>query len=100
MPKKYPREISTIYSKEELLEHINDQLDDSDFNRHCQEVADNLGIDVTVVRELLIDNSFTVLNLLQSSILKKKNIKINITGYFRLVTKLKINPLIFKKKKS
>lgn len=74
------------YSKKELQEHIEKQVDNLKFQEHCQQVADNLNIDVIVVKDLLLNNSFTVLSLIQANVLKNKEVKINITGYFSFIT--------------
>lgn len=76
------------YSKDELRKHIKSEVDNQKFRNHCAEVANNLNIDEEIVRDLLLDNSFTVLSLIQTNVLKNKEIKINITGYFSLITTL------------
>ena len=76
------------YSSKQIAKHVNEQVDNIKFNEHCQQVADNLNVDVTVVKDLLMDNAFTVLSLIQKSILENKVVKINITGYFSFVTTL------------
>lgn len=73
------------YNDEELKELIAKDLDNLSFQKHCEEVADNLNVDPLIVRELLIDNSFTVLSLIQKKVLSDKEVKINITGYFSLI---------------
>lgn len=85
------------YNKVQLEEHIESQVNNLQFQEHCNQVAKNLGIDPIVVKDLLLHNSFLVLSLLQKNVLKNRVIKINITGYFRLVTtliKYKITHLI------
>lgn len=76
------------YNNVELKEHIESQVNNLQFQEHCNQVAKNLDVDPIVVKELLLHNSFLVLSLLQKNVLKNKVIKINITGYFRLVTTL------------
>jgi hypothetical protein len=76
------------YTDQQLKKHITKEVDNLKFNEHCEQVSINLGIDKTVVRELLLHNSFLVLSLLQKNILKNKEVKINITGYFSLITLL------------
>jgi hypothetical protein len=76
------------YNDQQLREHIVSQVDNLQFNQHCQQVADNLKIDVIIVKELLLENSFTVLSLIQKNVLKDKEVKINITGYFSFITTL------------
>jgi hypothetical protein len=76
------------YSNQELQSHINKELDNLNFIKHCDEVAKNLNIDPVVVKELLTHNSFLVLSLIQFYVLKNKEVKINITGYFSFVTTL------------
>lgn len=89
MQKKPIKEIfPKKYSKEEFKKHITEHVDNEQFQRHCQEVANNLNIDVIVVRDLLLDNSLTVLSLIQKNVFSKKEVKINITGYFSLFTTL------------
>lgn len=86
---KYKNDVfSKRYSDQELLNHISTEVDNLKFNEHCNEVAKNLNIDPIVVKELLMNNSFTVLSLIQSSVLKNKEVKINITGYFSFITTL------------
>jgi hypothetical protein len=75
-----------IYTSEELLNHVNSELDNDTFRRHCAEVADNLNIDVVIVEDLLRDNSFQVLSLIQSSVLKEKEVRINIFGFIYFQT--------------
>jgi hypothetical protein len=90
VPKKHTN--SFLFQKKyldiQLKKHILQHVDNTSFNRHCQEVAANLKIDVLVVKELLLDNSFTVLSLIQQNALKNKEVKINITGYFSFITTL------------
>jgi hypothetical protein len=76
------------YTSKELAKHVSQQVDNIKFNEHCQQVAKNLNIDVVVVKDLLLNNSFVVLSLIQSSVLMNKVVKINITGYFSFVTTL------------
>lgn len=76
------------YNDTQLKNHISNEVDNEKFNRHCNEVAKNLNIDPIVVKELLLHNSFTVLSLIQRSVLMNKEIKINITGYFSFITTL------------
>ena len=76
------------YTEDEIKEHISKEVDNLKFEEHCKQVAKNLNIDVVVVKELLMDNSYTVLSLVQKSILKNKVVKINITGFFSFVTVL------------
>lgn len=79
---------SKRYSDKELKQHIVKEVDNLQFQRHCDEVASNLKIDPLVVKEVLLDNSFTVLSLIQKNVLKNKSVKINITGYFSFITTL------------
>lgn len=90
MQKKHTKNnvFEKIYTKEQLEKHISEQVDNLKFNEHCNQVAKNLGIDPIVVKELLLDNSLTVLSLLQKNVRDNKEIKINITGYFSLLTTL------------
>lgn len=76
------------YSNDKLKKHIQLEVENAKFNLHCEEVAKNLNINVTVVKELLLNNSFLVLALIQKSVLQNKVVKINITGYFSFVTTL------------
>ena len=76
------------YTDEELKNHISKEVDNLIFEEHCKEVAMNLNVNPVVVKELLLNNSFTVLSLIQNSVLKNKEIKINITGYFSFITTL------------
>ena len=76
--KRTPKQIEEVLVKE---------LDTPKFEQHCQEVAANLNIDVAIVRDLLINNSLTVVNLLQKKAIKDAFIKINIRGFFSFVTK-------------
>jgi hypothetical protein len=80
------------YTDKGLKELIQKDVDNLEFNKHCEEVAKNLNIDPIVVKDLLLQNSLTVLSLLQKKALKSQEIKINITGYFSLITsKVKYN---------
>ena len=90
MPKKHTKNnvFEKRYTKEQLKEHIYKDVDNLKFQEHCNEVAKNLKIDPVVVRDLLLHNSFIVLWLIQTSVLKNIEIKINITGYFSLITTL------------
>jgi len=76
------------YLQYQLKKHIKKHVENATFERHCHEVADNLKVDVTIVRDLLLNNSLTVLTLIQESVLKNKEVKINITGYFSFITTL------------
>ena len=80
------KRIVKVLSKNEIKDIVNNDVDNSLFNQHCQQVADELNIDLLIVKEALIDNSVSVLHLIQSSILKKKKIKVNIFGYFSFQT--------------
>jgi hypothetical protein len=75
-----------FFTKEMFERKINNDVVNESFENHCNEVAKNLNIDPIVVKELLLDNSLTVLSLLQKSAYKFINIKINITGYFSFTT--------------
>lgn len=89
MPKKHTSKVfDKLYTDNEIKEHIVEQVDNLKFEEHCRQVAQNLNVDIVLVKELLMDNSFTVLSLIQQSILKDKVVKINITGYFSFVTVL------------
>lgn len=89
------------YSDKQLKDLILKDVDNKEFENHCQEVANKLKIHPTVVKDLLIQNSFTVLSLLQKKALKSIEIKINITGYFSLVTsQIKYRLYQLKKKKN
>lgn len=92
MQKKPTRSVfmTKVYTKKELTEYVNKELDNIDFENHCKEVAEKCNVDPLVVKELLIDNSITVLWQLQKSTLDFKKIKINITGYFSLITFFKL----------
>lgn len=79
-------ETTKTYSSKELKDHIKNDVDNESFNRHCQEVADNLKINVVIVKELLLDNAYQTLWLLQKSVTKKKEVKINIFGFFSFQT--------------
>lgn len=81
-----PFTFNKIYNKKELKEHIDNELQNDTFERHCNEVANNLSIDPQIVKDLLKDNSFQVLSLIQESVLKEKEIRINIFGYFYFQT--------------
>jgi hypothetical protein len=90
MPRKHTNSylLQKKYTDTQLQDHIKNQVDNVQFNRHCNEVSQNLGIDVVIVKDLLLNNSFTVLSLIQKCVLKNKAVKINITGYFSFVTVL------------
>lgn len=70
-----------------MEKHILKDVDNEAFAQHCKAIADKMGVDPIVVRELLLDYSFGVLDLLQSAILKNRFIKVNIFGFFSFVTK-------------
>ena len=88
MPKKHTRLFSfnKIFKEKELKEHVDSELENLAFKRHCAEVASNLNIDVKIVEDVLKDNSFQVLSLLQDSVLKEKEIRINIIGFIYFET--------------
>jgi transcription termination factor NusB len=86
------------YNDEQLKSHIHDNVVNEKFEQHCAEVAKNLEIDPIIVKELLLDNSFTVLSLLQKAILKFRYIKVNITGFFSLRTMKNFNKVKYIKK--
>ncbi len=90
MPKKHTSKsvFKKRYTPKQLKEHISINVENEKFNEHCQQVAKNLNIDIIVVKDLLLNNSFTVLSLIQSNVLKNKEVKINITGYFSFITTL------------
>jgi hypothetical protein len=77
-----------IYKDHELQNHIIKHVDNSKFDEHCEQVAKNLNIDPIVVKELLLNNSFVVLSLIQKYVKKNEEIKINITGFFSFITTL------------
>jgi len=76
------------YNLEQLKQHISNEVENLKFQEHCNEVAKNLNVDPIVVKELLLDNSFVVLSLIQKSVLQNKEVKINITGFFSFITTL------------
>lgn len=81
MRKKFINRIHHL-SKEETKKLIKSDVDNVLFDRHCQEVADNLKIDKVIVKELLLDKSYEMLTLIQKKAGCGKLIKINIFGYF------------------
>lgn len=89
MPKKHTRlfSFSKIFKDQELKDHVNSELENEAFKRHCKEVASNLNIDIQVVEDVLKDNSFQVLSLIQNNVLKEKEARINIIGfiYFEII---------------
>ena len=90
MQRKHTRQsvFDKKYNAVELKEHIQSQVDNIQFQEHCNQVAKNLNVDPIVVKDILLHNSFLVLSLLQLNVLKNRVIKINITGYFRFTTTL------------
>ena len=79
--------IRLTYSKKQIQSIVKNQLDIEAFERHCQEVADKLNIDVVIVRELLIDNAEQVLIVLHDAVVKREVIKVNIYGFFSFTTR-------------
>ena len=75
-----------IYSKKQIQEKVKTQLEIEAFERHCNEVAEKLNVDVVIVRELLIDNSQQVLYILQQAVANREVIKVNIYGFFSFTT--------------
>lgn len=87
--KDYP-----YYHPEQMRQHILDNVDIEAFDRHCQQVADNVGVDKIVVRELLLDHAHVTLSLLQVHALRKRCIKINIAGFISFVTTRIKDPIV------
>lgn len=78
----------------EFKERIESSVCNQSFDDHCNQVAAKFNIDPIVVKELLLDNSFTVLKLIQLACIKNAAVKINIRGFFSFITK----PMMYKKK--
>lgn len=81
----------------ELLEYVERELSGSEFQRHCREVAHNLGIDEIVVQDVMKDTSYKALKKIQESIVSNRKVKINIYGFLFFVTQVKTDLLKFVK---
>lgn len=84
MPRKLIRDVRLTYthfSDKDIKEYLNSELDNQSFKNHCQETANNLKLPYEIVEDVLKDQAFQVLKLLQQEALKKKRSKFNIYGF-------------------
>jgi len=69
-----------------LKQKLNTALSVEIFDRHCQEVSEQLGIHKSVVRSVLYNYAFYILKLMQFKVITRKYVKVNIPGYFSFQT--------------
>ena len=84
------------YSDREFKIYLREELKDSQFENHVSETASNLNLDKSVVRDVLLDMALKILQTAQKSIIKNQQVKLNIYGFYFLVTRPGITKLTFK----
>lgn len=85
-----------IYTDKELKDYLESELQ-SEFEQHCDVVANTLNVHRSVVEDVVKDMAFQILKKAQSEIINKRKVKINIYGFLFMVTDMTNDKLKFTK---